>query len=418
MEKGFRQSYIDQMIQAAYAGDPVAQSNLGTLYSYGDGVTKDARLAFRWTQLSAEQGHVDAWYDIGCMYTNGAGVEADDVAAAEWYRKAAEQGHASAQCRLGFIYAEGKGVPKDHAEAKEWFRIASENGHPVAKLHYEAIYANAIPVRKDVFLTSRELARKEEHYQEACQLIRVRRYREALQVLEQLVVETKEGERKIVGSPDLTESVHVGADEKWNLHYGTAVMLWRERKVEQSLREARASALTALERPGPDHVDFAASLNLMGELYFSKGRTDLALALTRRSLVIRFRNVGLWHSEVAESLHNIASYDRAMLIREPRASRLTCNALALRIRVKVFGNGHPAVALSLVWLGRAYMMRYDFKPALKSVRKGISIYEATVGPDHLMTQRAKRALEGILNIEAQFKTIINKSNMPPLSDPS
>jgi len=368
---------------------------------------------------AADAGDVDATYVLAELYRLGEGVEQkDDVVAVAWYRKAAEQDHSSAQCRLGFAYMDGKGVEKDYALAEKWFRKSAKNGNPVAEGFLETFFEKEGGLKRRKSPSVKELTETELKCIEILRFFHERQYLKAFKILEGLEPAVANGDDKnSVGNSDPTEAIHVGVDEEWNLHYVKAIMLERENKIAQALKEARASALIALERLGPEHVDFAASLNLLSELYFGIKHSEVAIALVRRSLVIRFRNLGLYHSEVAECLHNITVCNSRLRPSESPVSRLTCSALALRIRVKVFGKSHPAIALSLVRLGRSYRARYDFKSAMKCVRKGIAIYEATIGPDHLMTQRARRALEGILNLEAQFNAIRKETNLPPLSGP-
>jgi len=405
-----------ELVEAANAGDANAAYRLGELYRLCDGVEKNDVQAAAWYRKAAEQGHPEAQYCLGNMCADGVGVTKDEAVAVELYRKAAEQGHDSAQCRLGFMYEAGRGVPKDHTLAAEWFQKASANGNSVAQDFYDTVYANGSGVKKDDSRSVKEVTEADRQCLLAMLFIRERRYPEAFKVLELLDHEAESKEHaKSVGGCDPTEAIHVGVDEEWNQHYVKAIMLERENKLAQAFKEARTSALIALERLGQDHVDFAASLNILGELYTSIDRLELSRAFTRRSLVIRFRKLGLWHSEVAECLHNIACYDSKLRFRVTPLSRLTCSALALRIRVKVFGKKHPAVALSLVRLGRAYRAQYDFQPALKSVRKAIAIYDQTIGPDHRMTQIARRALVAFLELEERFNTVRSESHLPPLN---
>jgi len=366
--------------------------------------------------VHATAGDVDAAYELAELYRLGNGVEQSETYAVKWLRKAAEQDHSSAQCRLGFAYMDGKGVEKDYALAEKWFRKSAKNGNPVAEGFLETIFEKEGGLKWRKSPSVKELTERELKCLEILCFFRERRYLEAFRILDGLEPEVANGDDKnSVGNSDPTEAIHVGVDEEWNLLYVKAIMLEREHKLAQALKEARTSALIALERLGPEHVDFAASLNLLGELYGSLDRKELSLAFLRRSLVIRFRNLGLWHSEVAECLHNIACLDSKSRSVEATVSRLSCNGLALRIRVRVFGKSHPAVALSLLQLGRAYRARYDFKPALKCVRKAISIYEETIGTDHLMTQRARRALEAFLEIEERFNCVRREANLPLLS---
>ena len=74
----------------------------------------------------ADNGNATAQFELGTMYYYGEGVTKDDAEAVKWYRKAAEQGHAGGQSNLGFIYENGYGVTKNVEEALEWYRKAAE----------------------------------------------------------------------------------------------------------------------------------------------------------------------------------------------------------------------------------------------------------------------------------------------------
>ena len=57
---------------------------------------------------------------------------------------------------------------------------------------------------------------------------------------------------------------------------------------------------------GPDHPDFARSLNNLAELYLNQGRYDEAGPLYERSLDIREKALGADHPDVAQSLNSLA----------------------------------------------------------------------------------------------------------------
>ena len=65
-----------------------------------------------WRPL-AEKGNAIAQSKLGFMYAFGEGVTQDDAAAVGWWLKAAEQGDAKAQSNLGNQYSRGEGVPQD-----------------------------------------------------------------------------------------------------------------------------------------------------------------------------------------------------------------------------------------------------------------------------------------------------------------
>jgi TPR repeat protein len=86
----------------------------------------------RWYRLAAEQGNASAQSNLGFMYTKGEGVRKDDAEAVRWYRLAAEQGYADAQYNLAAMYRKGDGVLKDAALAHMWYNISSANGKVAA----------------------------------------------------------------------------------------------------------------------------------------------------------------------------------------------------------------------------------------------------------------------------------------------
>ena len=80
-----------------------------------------------WTPL-AKQGDARAQYNMGVMYSKGQGVPQDYKIAVKWYRLAAKQGGASAQLNLGVMYGMGRGVIQDNVYAHMWGNIVASNG--------------------------------------------------------------------------------------------------------------------------------------------------------------------------------------------------------------------------------------------------------------------------------------------------
>jgi hypothetical protein len=69
---------------------PCDQNNLGELYYYGDGVTKDYEEALSWFRLAADQDYHDAQHNLGEMYFNGQAVTRDYEEAYMWLSLASE----------------------------------------------------------------------------------------------------------------------------------------------------------------------------------------------------------------------------------------------------------------------------------------------------------------------------------------
>ena len=123
---------IKWLILAAQRGDPQACSNVGLMYSNGEGISKDPREAMKWFLRAAEHGDADCQAKVGHMSQIGEGVPQNYAEAVKWYRHAAEHGHAVAQNNLGVLYADGKGVPQDKIEAVKWYHMAANQGHGTA----------------------------------------------------------------------------------------------------------------------------------------------------------------------------------------------------------------------------------------------------------------------------------------------
>jgi TPR repeat protein len=117
----------------AEAGDPIAQTLLGSMYRSGEGVTKDPVIAISWLRKAADQGVPNAQVALGNHYEKGIGTAQDYLAAVSWYRKAADQGVPIAQTSLGIMYAKGAGVEQNYDIAISWFRKAADQGYAPAQ---------------------------------------------------------------------------------------------------------------------------------------------------------------------------------------------------------------------------------------------------------------------------------------------
>ena len=131
-ESGDYETALREWVPLAEQGDINAQTNLGFMYSEGQGVPQDYNTAVKWYTLAAEQGGMDAQTSLGWMYKMGDGVPQDYKTAAKWYTLAAEQGFEMAQFFLGLIYLNGYGILQDLVYAHMWLNIAAYNGYEAA----------------------------------------------------------------------------------------------------------------------------------------------------------------------------------------------------------------------------------------------------------------------------------------------
>lgn len=82
----------------------------------------------------AEQGNPIAQFNIGFMYSKGQGVVQNDSKAAFWFQKSASQGFPQAQFAIGLIYEykyyHGESVTDNLILAHMLFNLAAVNGDP------------------------------------------------------------------------------------------------------------------------------------------------------------------------------------------------------------------------------------------------------------------------------------------------
>ena len=114
----------------------MAQAYCGTVYSFGQGVAKDARLAFVYHEKAAQQGYALSQSNVGIYYTHGLVCEQSFERAAEWLEKAARQDHARAMISLGVLYLNGLGVPRSHKRALELLQQSMALGCTHHVLHF------------------------------------------------------------------------------------------------------------------------------------------------------------------------------------------------------------------------------------------------------------------------------------------
>ncbi|HEY2179115.1 MAG TPA: tetratricopeptide repeat protein [Caulobacteraceae bacterium] len=109
-------------------GFPVLAFGAGDSFA-GPVTHEEYETALAFFRPAAERGDPVAQYDLGRLYSQGRGAAPDYPQAIVWFRKAAAQGHADAQTRLGELLARGQGAPKDLPQALAWYRKAAAQGN-------------------------------------------------------------------------------------------------------------------------------------------------------------------------------------------------------------------------------------------------------------------------------------------------
>lgn len=138
--------------EAANAGSPAAQFNLGALHATGalNGGTPDHASALPWFEKAAAQGHPDAQYNLGLTAAQGLGRSIDNTVAARWFAAAAGHGLADAQAGLAYLTYQGLGTAKDEKKAADLYTKAAEQGHLIAQNRLARLYVMGRGVDADM----------------------------------------------------------------------------------------------------------------------------------------------------------------------------------------------------------------------------------------------------------------------------
>lgn len=96
---------------------------------YGLRQAQDYLQALACYRKAAQSGHSKAQTNLGMMYSAGQGVAADYAEAARWFEKAAAARDSMAQYNLACLYFHGMGVAADKDKACYWLQQAIDNGH-------------------------------------------------------------------------------------------------------------------------------------------------------------------------------------------------------------------------------------------------------------------------------------------------
>ncbi len=145
----YQSSILMAYLEAAEAGDAIAQVNLGYIYDVGRSVAEDNVTARAWYEKAAGQLQWDAVVNLGVMYLSGDGVPIDKSRAFLLFKQAAEAGHRVAQRNLGTMYQYGSAVEMNYAAARIWFEKAAEQGQTDAYVDLGDLYSRGLGIAQN-----------------------------------------------------------------------------------------------------------------------------------------------------------------------------------------------------------------------------------------------------------------------------
>ncbi|MDG1708192.1 MAG: tetratricopeptide repeat protein [Emcibacteraceae bacterium] len=121
--------YVQEMLEFA-ATDPLGGEHVMEaayfLAQIHIGFKSDNTTIYKWLELAADNGHVDAAADVGYQYYSGAKMAKKPMKAFRYTQIAARGGHAVSQYNLGLMHNQGVGIRKNNETALTWFMIAAK----------------------------------------------------------------------------------------------------------------------------------------------------------------------------------------------------------------------------------------------------------------------------------------------------
>jgi TPR repeat protein len=141
---------ITLLTDAAKAGHWAAADALGTIYLNGDGVPRDAALAYNWYLRAAEGNFSSSMRQVALMLKAGYGVSQDIVASTRWAQRAALSGDARSMADFGEALHNGDGVTENSSEAALWLQKSAEAGDPNGMRLWGDALENGWGVNRDI----------------------------------------------------------------------------------------------------------------------------------------------------------------------------------------------------------------------------------------------------------------------------
>jgi class 3 adenylate cyclase/tetratricopeptide (TPR) repeat protein len=179
---------------------------------------------------------------------------------------------------------------------------------------------------------------------------------------------------------------HVDVAETLNVVGANNVFLGHFDRAQAS----HERALTIREHEfGPEHPNIGGSLSNLANVHFWCGRYAQAEPLYRRALAVWERKLGPWDRHVATALNNLAETNNE-LGRPDVALRLHERSLA--IREKALGPDHYHVALSYRNFGVTNFGLGKYEEACTWHERGLALRERVLGPDHTDTAESLRGV--------------------------
>lgn len=128
MNDGYAVHWYKKAVE--YDNDPYAMADLGEMYLFGYGITKDERKAFELFKKSAAKEVSNGQFWLGWCSINGAGCEVNENRAYQNFHLAVKNDYgATAKLWLGRCYENGWGTNQNPEKAYQFYKEAANEGN-------------------------------------------------------------------------------------------------------------------------------------------------------------------------------------------------------------------------------------------------------------------------------------------------
>jgi uncharacterized protein len=163
-----KQSAIDQLLRWAEMGYPVAQRELGLVYTKYANAQNPQPDAALWLQKAATAGDREAQKALAQAIRDGTlGLKPDNALAWKWFEEAAKQGDGQASFMLARMASHGQGPTRDNAQnleqSAQWLQVAAKQKNAQAMYQLSVAYRNGEGIPQNIMLARYWLNMSAEH---------------------------------------------------------------------------------------------------------------------------------------------------------------------------------------------------------------------------------------------------------------
>ena len=157
---------------------------------------------------------------------------------------------------------------------------------------------------------------------------------------------------------------------------------------------------------GKDHIDLANSYYNLGQIQSGRGNQDTALEIFDKALelykVDKEANLSLMnavYNAIGIAYYGKGDYDKVLEIFQE----------GLKNNIKLYGDIHPDVALSLNNIGVVNYIQGKFEPAVESFQKSLDVKKITLGDQHPDLSDTYKNLGVLYNMLGKYEQALKSS---------